>query len=459
MIGAARVAAFDVLKAVSAGRADLPTALALARERLTDTRDRALCSEIATGVERHRSAIDYIIATFARRPIERLDSEVLTILRLSAYQLLHLTRVPASAVVDDAVDLTRRAKKRSASGFVNAVLRSISRSRSALPLPARPADPSDRPAAIDYLSTTLSHPRWLASRWYERIGFDATETWMQFNNRPAPLTLRVNRLKTTPEALVARLGAEDVSVSPGRLAPDALIVDSGPDSGEGQALQGGSWTDGWFVVQDEASQLISTLAGQSPGNRVLDTCASPGGKTIALAAAMGNRGLLVACDVRDKRVALLRRTVTACDASVVRIVQADAAGRLPFSTPFDCVLVDAPCSGLGTLRRDPDIRWRRREEDLPALAEAQRRMLHYAADVVAPGGRLIYATCSSEPEENEDVVTAFAADIPDFVPVDARTIAGVPAAVVDSRGHLRTAPHLQGLEGFFGAVFERKRNT
>jgi 16S rRNA (cytosine967-C5)-methyltransferase len=458
MIGPARIAAFDVLDAVSAGRADLPTALALARERLTDNRDRALCSEIATGVERHRSAIDHIITTFARRTIERLDAEVLTILRLSAYQLLHLTRVPASAVVDDAVDLTRRVRKRSASGFVNAVLRSISRSRSALPMPPRPADPLNRAAALDYLSTTLSHPRWLAARWYDRMGFDVTEAWLQFNNRPAPLMLRVNRLKTTPEALVARLGAEEVCVSPGRFAPDALIVDSSAGGGDGQPLHGRSWTEGWFIVQDEASQLIATLAGQSPGSRVLDTCASPGGKTVALAAAMGNRGLLVACDVRDKRVALLKRTVTACDASIVRIVRADAAGRLPFSPHFDCVLVDAPCSGLGTLRRDPDIRWRRREEDLPALAEAQRRMLRHAADVVAVGGRLIYATCSSEPEENEDVAAAFASGMPDFVPVDARTISGVPAAVVDSRGYLRTAPHLHGLEAFFGAVFERMGN-
>jgi len=459
MIGPARLAAFDVLDAVSAGRADLPTALALARERLSDNRDRALCSEIATGVERHRSAIDHIITTFARRTIERLDAEVLTILRLSAYQLLHLTRVPASAVVDDAVDLTRRVRKRSASGFVNAVLRSISRSRSALPMPPRPADPLNRAAALDYLSTTLSHPRWLAARWYDRMGFDATEAWLQFNNRPAPLTLRVNRLKTTPEPLVARLGAEDVGISPGRFAPDALIVDPSAGGGDGQPLHGRSWTEGWFIVQDEASQLISTLAGPSPGRRVLDTCASPGGKTVGLAAAMGNRGLLVACDVRDKRVALLRRTVMACGASAVRIVQADAGGQLPFSTRFDCVLVDAPCSGLGTLRRDPDIRWRRREEDLPALAEAQRRMLRHAADVVAPGGRLIYATCSSEPEENEDVAAAFEVGTPGFVPVDARTIAGVPAAVVDPRGHLRTAPHLHGLEAFFGAVFERVRNT
>jgi 16S rRNA (cytosine967-C5)-methyltransferase len=457
MIAAARVAALGVLEAVSAGRADLPTALAQARERLADTRDRALCSEIATGVERHRAAIDHLIVTFAKRPVERLDSEVLTILRLSAYQLIHLTRVPAAAVVDDAVDLTKRVRKRSASGFVNAVLRSISRSRHALPLPPRPADPADRPAALDYLSTTLSHPRWLSARWYDRMGFDAAERWSRFNNQPAPLTLRVNRLKATPEALIARLASEDVGVSPGRFAPDALIVDASPGGGEGQPLQTGSWTDGWFIVQDEASQLIATLAGQVPGSRVLDTCASPGGKTIALAAAMGNRGLLVACDVRDKRVALLRRTVAAGGASVVRIVQADAAERLPFSARFECVLVDAPCSGLGTLRRDPDIRWRRREEDLPALAKAQHRMLRHAADVVAPGGRLIYATCSSEPEENEDVASVFAAGFPDFVPVDARTIAGVPAAVVDPRGHLRTAPHLHGLEAFFGAVFERQR--
>jgi 16S rRNA (cytosine967-C5)-methyltransferase len=453
MIAAARVAAFEVLKAVSAGRADLPSALAHARERLPDHRDRALCSEIATGVERHRAAIDHLIEAFARRSIDRLDSEVLTVLRLSTYQLLHLTRVPAAAVVDDAVDLTRRVKKRSASGFVNAVLRSISRSRGALPLPVRPADPSNRQAALDYLSTTLSHPRWLASRWYDRIGFESSECWLQFDNEPAPLTLRVNRLKTTPDALIERLASDDITVSRARFAPDALVIAA---DGESHPLQSQSWAEGWFVVQDEASQLISLLAGPSPGRRVLDTCASPGGKTIALAAAMDNRGLLVACDLRDKRVALLGRTVRTCGASVARIVQVDAARPLPFSARFDCVLVDAPCSGLGTLRRDPDIRWRRREEDLPTLAASQRQMLRHAADAVAPGGRLIYATCSSEPEENEEVVAAFVAETPDLVPLDARTIPGVPAAVVDQRGHLRTAPHLHGLEAFFGAVFERR---
>ena len=191
---------------------------------------------------------------------------------------------------------------------------------------------------------------------------------------------------------------------------------------------------------------------------MLDACASPGGKTTALAAAMGGRGLLVACDVRDRRMDLLRRTVTAAGARNVRLVQADLMNTLPFSKPFDCVLVDAPCSGLGILRRDPDIRWRRREEDLPALAAAQLVMLQQASEVVSPGGgRLVYATCSSEPEENESVATAFLATTPSFERLDLRTTdTDTPAEVIDSCGHLRTYPHVHGLEAFFGAVFVRR---
>ncbi len=201
MIGPARVAAYDILTSVSAGRADLPSAIASARSGLHDERDRALAAEIATGVQRWRAALDHVIAHFSKRPIARLDDEVVEILRLSAYQLLHLTRVPAAAVVDDAVNLAKRAGKTSASGFVNAVLRAVSRARTALPLPVRPADPHDRDAALQYLSITLSHPRWLVERWYDRIGFDATEQWLRFNNIAAPLTLRANRLRITPADL------------------------------------------------------------------------------------------------------------------------------------------------------------------------------------------------------------------------------------------------------------------
>ena len=450
MIAPARIAAYDILTAVSSGRADLPTAIAAVRTGLQDDRDRALAADIAAGVQRWRAALDHLIVALSKRAIDRLDPEIVDILRLSAYQLLHLTRVPASAVVDDAVKLTRRAGKQSAAGFVNAVLRTLSRRRTDLPLPVRPADPADEAAALEYFSITLSHPRWLAARWYTRLGFDATEAWLQFNNRPAPLTLRANRLRASPEEVVDRLAADGVTLRPGRFAPDALIVE------EGYPLRGQQ--HGSFVVQDEASQLVALLAEPRSGSRVLDACASPGGKTTALAAALNGTGQLVACDVRDRRMALLRRTLATAGAHDVRVVQADLLEPLPFTRPFDLVLVDAPCSGLGTLRRDPDIRWRRRENDLPALAAAEAVMLRHAADAVAPGGRLVYATCSSEPEENEGIVSAFLATTPGFTPLDARDASPRLAhAVVDADGHLRTEPHVHGLEAFFGAVLERRK--
>jgi 16S rRNA (cytosine967-C5)-methyltransferase len=450
MIAPARIAAYDILTAVSSGRADLPTAIAFARVSLQDERDRALAADIAAGVQRWRAALDHLIVAFSKRAIDRLDPEVVEILRLSAYQLLHHTRVPASAVVDDAVNLARRAGKKSAAGFVNAVLRTLSRRRKDLPLPARPSEGGERAAALAYLSITLSHPEWLAARWLDRLGFDATEAWMQFNNAPAPLTLRANRLRATPEEVIERLAADEVRLRPGRFAPDALIVE------EGYPLRGRQ--EGLFVVQDEASQLVALLAEPHLGWRVLDTCASPGGKTTALAAALNGTGAIVACDVRDRRMALLRKTVSAAGAAEVRLVQADLLRPLPFSRPFDLVLVDAPCSGLGTLRRDPDIRWRRGESDLPTLAAAELVMLQHAADAVAPSGRLVYATCSSEPEENEGIVDAFLATTSDFAPVDAREAAPrLPRDVIDARGHFRTEPHVHGLEAFFGAVLERRK--
>ena len=460
MIAPARSAAYEILSAVEAGRADLPDALAATRATLHDDRDKALAAEIAIGVQRWRAALDHLIAHFAKRPTRRLDREVLEILRLSAYQLLHLTRVPAAAIVDDAVDLTGRLGKRSASGLVNAVLRAISRHRHALPLPPRPDDLGDRQGALEYLGVTLSHPRWLVSRWYDTYGFDATETWLRFNNAPAPVTLRANPLRNTPRELIERLQAvlhprlelrkDEVVVHSARFAPDALIV------AEGHPLRGEGLDAGWFVVQDEASQLVTLLAGSEPGAVVLDACASPGGKTTALAAGMQGRGLLVACDIRDRRMDLLRRTVAASGATNVRLTQADLLRPLPFVRAFDCVFVDAPCSGLGTLRRDPDIKWRRQEEDLRALAAAQLEMLRHAAAAVAPGGRLIYATCSSERDENESVVDAFLGGAADFSPVDLATRTAVPPAVINERGHLRTYPHVHGLEAFFGAVLVRR---
>src|SRR5262249_41980387 len=226
--------------------------------------------------------------------------------------------------------LTKRARKVSAAGFVNAVLRSASRRRRQLPLPPRPRGDAAREAALAYFSVTLPHPRWLAARWLDRYGFEAAETWMHFNNTPSPLTLRVNRLKIEPQDLVRRLGDEGVIVKRGAFAPDALVVE------EGHPLRGDGLDRGLFVVQDEASQLVALAAHATPGLRVLDACAAPGGKTTAMAAAMEGRGSIVASDLRDRRIQLLRKTVEAAGAApMVAIVQADLFEPLPFHRPFD----------------------------------------------------------------------------------------------------------------------------
>jgi 16S rRNA (cytosine967-C5)-methyltransferase len=453
-IAPARAAAYDALRAVSRGVADLPHALARARTGLDDERDRALAGEIVTGTLRWQGAFDHVIADFGRRPAAKFDPEVLDILRTSMFQLLHLDRVPAAAVVSDAVNLARRAKKTSAAPLVNAVLRRVSRERDRLPWPSRPQATAEREAILDYFSITLSHPRWLAARWLDRYGFEATEQWLTFNNSPARLTIRVNRLKTTLEQLEVRLAGEGVRVERGRYSPDALIVR------EGNALATSFAHEGLFVVQDEASQLVAHMVGAHAGDRVLDACASPGGKTTAIAAAMGDRGLIVATDIRDKRLDLLTRTVHLAGASSIRIVRADVTQPLPFADRFDWILLDAPCSGLGTIRRDPDIKWRRTETDLPALAEAQQRMVRETARVLRPGGHLVYSTCSSEPDENEAVVKALVDEgtlrpvLPQHLPMTLRPLVPLIPLIplINDEGHLRTLPFSHGLEAFFAAV-------
>lgn len=449
MTAPARTAAYHALSAVSTRGQDLPAALAHSRRALTDDRDRALAADIVTGTMRWLRSLDFLIDHFAKRPIRRLDPEVVTILRLSIYQLLHLDRVPASAVVDDAVDLTRAARKPSATGFVNAVLRAILRQRHRLPLPARPGTAS-REAQRAYLGITHSHPDWLVDRWLTRYGFDAAEAWTRFNNETPALTLRVNTLRATVDEARRALAEDGVETGRASYAPDGLRVTSG------NPLRRPA--DGLVFVQDEASQLVPLVVAARPGEHVLDLCASPGGKTIAMAAAMRDSGVIVASDVRPRRMDLLRQTVQASGARAIHVVRVARAGPLPFRAVFDRVLVDAPCSGLGTIRRDPDIRWRRREADLPRLAVQQLELLARAAATVREGGRLVYATCSSEPEENDEVVGAFLAATAGFRLVDlaAERLPPAVTALVDARGLFRTLPFRDRLEAFFAAALQRR---
>ena len=423
MIASARLAAVDALAQIDEHDLDMGAAIAGVRATLTDERDHALLLELVSGTLRMRGAIDYQLSQRVKRPLARLDAAVLRILRVSAFQLISLTRLPASAVINDAVELTRRAGKSSASGLTNAVLRAVSRDRERLTWPPV-TDP-------DHLAILHSHPRWLIERWVARYGLDHATAWLAFNNQPAALCLAANRHLTTREALAEELLSDGVTTQPtGRATNGLEVVD-------GRALNTRAFREGRCIVQDEASQLIGDLASASARGRVLDLCASPGGKTLALSAAKGVR--VVASDVRHNRVRLLARTLSRCRVPNVAVVHV-ADGPLPFrDETFDLVLIDAPCSGLGTVRRDPDIRWRRAPDDLPRFAAAQRALLSRVAGLVKRGGTLVYSTCSSEPEENEEVVSAFLAGSPEF----------------SERLRHQTLPFRDQLEAFFASVLER----
>ena len=437
----ARRAAHRVLRAVHGGRGDLATALDTARQELDDPRDRALAGEIALGVLRWRNAIDHLIDHASTRPLSAISPAILDLLRAATYQIVWLDRIPTHAAVTDAVTLSRQIGEHQATGFVNALLRALIRVPPSL-------GPYDSP--LDTLTITLSHPRWLAARWLDRHGPDAATAWARFNNAPAPVTLRPNLARMTARDLATALTAHGVRTVPTRLAPHGLIATSGDPAATPL------FRNGAFVIQDEGAQLVIDLMDGPSGTPVLDLCASPGNKTAGLAAAP-RRGevRVVAADYRPRRVALLARTLARLRLANVAVVRLDATAPLPFGAVFDRVLLDAPCSGLGTIRRDPDIRWRRTEADLEEFADLQLRMLERAAACVRPRGRLVYTTCSSEPEENEAVVARFLERHAAYEA--APPLSPVTASLIGHDGYFRTLPFRDGVEAFFGAVLCRKR--
>lgn len=440
MIAPARQAAYEITRQVDAGDADLARALAERRDHLPSQRDRALATEIAVGTQRWRGQLDFLLAAAAGRPLMRLDAEVLSILRLSAYQLRHLARVPASAVVNDAVALTKAARKRSAAGLVNAVLRRVATAPAALPASPTAVPGSDdwRAQAIACLSITHSHPAWLVERWLDRHGWEAALAWVQFNNQPATVTL-------WPAAAAAGQTLSWPESAPTHWVPGGRVLDGAAD-----ALP---WLRGPLAfAQDEASAVVAAVAAAAVRSPVLDACAAPGGKTLALDVALPPSARLVAADLRPARVRTLQTMVEQAAGRPVPVIRADAAA-LPFAGGLGSVLLDAPCSGLGTLRRDPDLRWRRGPDDLERLAAAQHRMVVDAMRAVGRDGMVVYATCSSEPEENEALVAGLAADTGWIVaPADALALPGRVASLVSAEGWVRTLPHRHQLDAFFVAV-------
>ncbi len=400
-----------------------------------DPRDAALAGELALGTLRRQLSLDSAIEGAAGRPVAEIELPVRILLREAAYQLLHLERIPPHAAVHEAVELTRAQGLGRASGFVNAVLRRIQRG----PPPALPEDPAER------LAIEQSHPVWLVRRWIARLGLAEARRLCEAENLPAPLCLRANARRTTAEALAARIreARPKARVEPGRFSPLAVNVLGAGPVGKLPGLR-----EGLFQVQDEAAQLVSLYA--SPGRTpLLDICAAPGGKASHLAE-LGARPV-VALDLSPRKLGRVAAEARRLGLPLVPVA-ADARALPVRREAWPFVLVDAPCSGLGTLRRHPELRWRRQPEDIPRLALLQRQILAEAAHAVAPGGRLVYAVCTTEPEEGSAQLDWLLAEQPDFVldpppGLDAVTTGGV----------LSTSPALHGTDGFYAFRVRRVR--
>lgn len=403
--------------------------------------DRAFATELVYGTLRVRNTLDWALGRYLRRPLSGLSAPVRNILRLGAYQILFMDRVPDSAAVNESANLARRHGHAGVVKFVNGVLRNLARGKDSLVYP----DPAQHP--VEHIALRHSHPAWLVRRWLAEFGYAQTVALCEANNRPAPNTVRVNTLKTDPATLAGQLRSLGVGVQPGRYARDCLQLDGFVSLGDLPPFQ-----QGLFQVQDESSILVGQAVGPEPGARVIDVASAPGGKATHLAQLMQNRGEILALDVHEHKIKLIRENCRRLGVDIVRPLLADARA-LPgeYAGWADYVLVDAPCSGLGVLRRRPDARWRKSEEQVGQLAQLQAEILHAVARTLKPGGVLVYSTCTITREENLGQVEAFLQAHQDFY---AEPLAGLLPGDLDhagtmDRGYVQILPHIHGLDGFF----------
>jgi 16S rRNA (cytosine967-C5)-methyltransferase len=455
----ARVCAYAVLRRVFEDGAYADRALQ-AQARDLDARDRALAMRLAYGAVQRRGTLDHLIGLLTERPPGRLDAPVLAALRLGSYELLYLRGAPDHAIVADTVELAKT-NARAGHGLVNAVLRRATREGAGLLAGLSDATPEQ--AAVKH-----SHPEWIARLWWDELGADAACALMAYDNEPGEVALRANTLVTDAPALARALAAGDAAGDPaggpvdGRAdgrptvrthldpgIPEALVLEGPFDAHASDA-----WRKGAFVAQSRAAMLVARVVAPEPGERVLDLCAAPGGKSTHLAALMQGRGEVVAVERDRRRAGALLRTAQRLHAENVRVDLADAAQARPEGAVFDRVLVDPPCSGLGTLQARPDLRWRMERAHLQELERTQARILAAGAGALRPGGVLVYSTCTISPTENERRIATFLDANPDFalddlsVELPGRAHPHAPETVL-------TLPHRDRTAGFFVARLRR----
>jgi 16S rRNA (cytosine967-C5)-methyltransferase len=460
-ISRARTIAFDVLLRVAKQNAYADDVLRAELDGTVKTEDAGLATELALGVLRWQRLLDFVVDRYLKKSANMADVEVRIALRLGVYQLMFLDRVPARAAVHESVELVKRARKRSAATLVNAILRKI----------AKEPQPGDSPAEgvtrlfapdlplADRLGIQYSHPTWIVERWLGIFGEERTRALLYSNNRVPVLSGYLFDPQRSEDAGKA-LDRAGCRILPGRLLRDAWVLEGGNPSAC-EAVRSGR-----VAIQDEASQAVARLVAADPGNAVLDLCAAPGGKTLLLARAVGTQGHVIAADLHEHRVRAMKGRFELAGVRNVETITVDAEQQLPFERLFDRILVDVPCSGTGTLARHPEIRWKLRAEDLRDLQGRQARLLRNALPLLAPRGRLVYSTCSLEPEENELVVREVLGTLGDtFRIADPRAAiesslqdAVRAESVVSADGFFRTFPSVHGTDGFFGALIERRNS-
>ena len=452
----ARKIAYEILRRVEAAGAYASDLLHAELGANVKAEDAALATEIVLGVIRWRRLLDFLLERHLKKSVERLDLPVALALRMGIYQLRFLDRVPARAVVNESVETVRYARKTSAATLVNAVLRRVAEEAREPAEALMPA--SGNPA--DRLALLYSHPTWMVERWLARLGEPETIALLKANNFAPRLNCAIHDVAQREEILLA-LKHAGLRIEPGKLLQSAFAV-SGGSPARTEAFRAGR-----ISIQDEASQVIPLLLEVQSGDRVLDLCAAPGGKTPPLVRGAGENGMVVAGERHAHRIRAMREQFRRLHLPEVRLVELDAEKPLPFSARFDRILVDAPCSGTGTLSRHPEIRWRLKPDQLAEFHALQCSLLANALEMLAPGGRLVYSTCSMEPEENENVVDevlktrgyvsrvirARAADS-----LRDRIAEGVDAhSLFGSAGYFRTSPHVHHTDGFFAAIIERAK--
>lgn len=408
---------------------------------LTDLRDRRLLTQLVYGTLRMKGYLDWIIGQLYRGKAGSLETGIQNILRTGLYQLLFTDRIPAFAVLDEAVKASKIMYPGRA-GLVNAILRNALRNKEGFVCPPLDTDPAL------HISLFYSHPLWLVKEWIGMFGADETIALCEANNQIPPFTLRVNRLKASREDVLAAMRREGFEVSPTLFSREGIVIELPAVP----IRETNSYREGLIQIQDEASQQIGHLVAPQPGEQILDICAGAGVKTTHLAEIMGNRGSILAVDVNGNKITALRELTGRLGITIINASVNNATADLgrEFHGKFDRILVDAPCSGLGTLRRNPEIKWRLQPEDIENFAGLQRLILISAARYLRKGGTIIYATCTVMPAENEEIIDEFLKRHGNFRRGQAPDM--IDARMIDAGGYFRTSPRLQGTDGFFGAV-------